>query len=278
VWTKGDSTGTDDIQRAVAALVTDQESLRSLLPSVASAAAKGDWGGFAQDTQALLLARIYLELKDTTKAKAASERLLASYPDSATALAMAGEAYRLSGDLKGWRDLLDSRLAKRPEDRALLLQRVDEAVAEGDFTAALDRCRKSLDSAHATSEDRNRCARLAVFAGKVDEEALAEAQSANLAEHKDNAAYLTTEAWINAELGNMAEARQLLLDAMDEAGLEEPSSDMWFAFGRMYEQYGVPAAAAAAYRRVKPAKKGAKEVRLDTTLLANARLKAMHMD
>ena len=277
LWSAGESKGDTDIQRAAAALITDATTLQSLLPAV-EAAATSTPGGFAKDNLELLAAKVTLELKDSAKATAYTSDLLRLYTDSATAIARRGEAYRLSGDLPSWRTLLEGRLAKRPEDRQLLLQRIDEAVAEGDFATALGRCRKALDPGHATPQDQNRCARLAVFGGKVDEEALAEAQSANLAGHNDNAAYLTTAAWVNVELGNMAEARQELLDAMDEAGLEQPNSEMWYAFGRMYELYGVTEAAAAAYRQVQPANEIASGVPLDADVLARARLKALHLD
>lgn len=63
--------------------------------------------------------------------------------------------------------------------------------------------------------------------------------------------------------------------AMSRGNLSEPNSSVWYAFGIIYEQYGVPTAAIAAYKRVeKP--KGLKADRRIRP--CSNRLKALHVN
>jgi len=55
---------------------------------------------------------------------------------------------------------------------------------------------------------------------------------------------------VYAEIGKISEAREMILKAMDEWGLEEPNETCWYIFGRIAEQYGMTDAAMATYRRV----------------------------
>jgi predicted Zn-dependent protease len=61
---------------------------------------------------------------------------------------------------------------------------------------------------------------------------------------------LHTLSCIYAELGRTGEARQLIVQAMEAAELEEPESNVWYVFGRIAEQYGRLASAQEAYARV----------------------------
>jgi hypothetical protein len=74
-------------------------------------------------------------------------------------------------------------------------------------------------------------------------------------------------------VGRTAEARQLLLQAMSVAGLEEPDSSIWYGFGRIYEQYGLNDAAIGAYRRVEMPAGNLDPA--DTFVLAQSRLAAL---
>jgi hypothetical protein len=53
-----------------------------------------------------------------------------------------------------------------------------------------------------------------------------------------------------AELGKTTEARDVLWQAMEVAGLDVPDSPVWLVVGRMAENFGARAAALAAYKKV----------------------------
>ena len=76
-------------------------------------------------------------------------------------------------------------------------------------------------------------------------------------------AALHTQSCIYAELNRTREARDILYQAMDEQGLEDPDGTCWYVLGRMAEQYGLPEAAREAYLRVgsKPQPFGAADFR-----------------
>jgi predicted TPR repeat methyltransferase len=59
-----------------------------------------------------------------------------------------------------------------------------------------------------------------------------------------------TLACLYAEQDKSKEARDLLLKAMETAGLPEPDSAVWLVLGEIAEQYGETDAARAMYARV----------------------------
>jgi tetratricopeptide (TPR) repeat protein len=271
-WTAGQSKGPQAIELAGASLLSDKSTLLPLLPQVITAR-KNATTATERDNFDLLLATIYLRAEDSTRAKLISQTLLDRQPDSATAVDLAGRAYSLAKDWAAWKSLLDARLQRHPDDRNLLLQSAAEAEAEGDFPRARRAFRIVLDSGHALVGDYNMYAWLSLFEDSVDDQALAAAQQANLLSKNNDYASLHTLACLDAARGETAEARQLLLEAMSSGHLEEPNSAIWYGFGRIYEQYGVYDAAAAAYKRVE--KPDGVIDPTDTFVLAQSRLKAL---
>jgi tetratricopeptide (TPR) repeat protein len=169
--------------------------------------------------------------------------------------------------------MLQSRLAKRPNDRNLLVQMVEEAEAEGDFLRARKNLRTLLDSGHALAVDYNAFAWLSLFGGTADAKAVEAAQQANLLSNGDGFAELHTLACIYAAQGKTTEARQLLLQAMSSGKLVEPNGPIWFGFGLIYEQYGVRDAAISAYKRVQKPEGWISPI--DVFMLAQIRLQAL---
>jgi tetratricopeptide (TPR) repeat protein len=134
--------------------------------------------------------------------------------------------------------------------------------------------KKLQDERKATANDYNSLAWLSLFDGPVDEDALHAAQQANLLTKSSNFSVMHTLACLYAEMGKTEDARQLLLQGMKADAIEEPNGAAWFAFGRIYEQYGLPDAAAAAYRKVDKQDDETSEAE-DTYLLAQQRLKKL---
>jgi tetratricopeptide (TPR) repeat protein len=272
LWVVGRSSGVQEIKLAAASLLSDRSMLQALLPS-AVAARKSASTETERDNLDLLLASLYLDTQDGPDAEVIARHLLQRQPDSDTAVNLVGRAYGLEKKWAAWRSLLDARLQKHPDNRGLLVQSASEAEAEGDFARARRNYRSILDSGRASVEDNNMYAWLSLFNDSADEQALAAAQQANLLTQQNNFNSLHTLACLDAAVGRTAEARQLLLQAMSVAGLEEPDSSIWYGFGRIYEQYGLNDAAIGAYRRVEMPAGNLDPA--DTFVLAQSRLAAL---
>ena len=74
--------------------------------------------------------------------------------------------------------------------------------------------------------------------------------------------------------GGLAIARYAVVSGPDlREGNREPNSSTSYAFGAIYEQYGVPDAVIAAYKKAKP--EGTMSA-VDTYVLAQRHLRALH--
>ena len=233
---------------AAAALATDTDLLKTVVPLIAQARKEATATRSRVELDQLL-ANVYLKLKDAPNALSVTTRLLNQFPDSTTAVHLAGRSFELRRDWSAWRALLTKRLQSQPNDQLLLLEDADEAVAEADYPRARAAYGRLRNGTHAKANDDTMYAWLSLFEGKPDEEALAAAQRATLNASGQDYTSLLTLACVNAALGNAVEAHQQLLDAMSSANLVQPDPGIWYGFGRIYEQYGIPDAAIAAYKR-----------------------------
>ena len=91
---------------------------------------------------------------------------------------------------------------------------------------------------------------------------------------KDAPSILHTLACLYAEAGKTKEAHDVLLRAMDDWNLDEPNDEVWYALGRIAEQYGEREIAIADYRKLKKPK-DALAIPTSSWRLAQMRLKAM---
>ncbi len=251
LWPAIADSAPQSIELAAASLVSDKATLLSTLPAAIDARKRAKTDEQRNNFD-LLIASIYLRAEDAGNAKLISQQLLNRHPDSPTAVALTGSAFRLAKDWPAWKSVLDTQLQKRPNDRSVLQQYAFEAESEGDFARARHSYQTILDSGHALPDDYNMDAWLSLFQASVDDQALAAAQQANLLTRNANYSYLHTLACLYAARADTAEARQLLLEAMSTGNMEVPDGDIWYGFGLIYEQYGVDDAATAAYQRVPP--------------------------
>jgi tetratricopeptide (TPR) repeat protein len=132
---------------------------------------------------------------------------------------------------------------------------------------------KLFDNGKATSNDYNGFAWTALFDNKIDADVIKAAQQSNMLSHNASFGDMHTLACLYAGQGRTAEARDLLLKVMTVASLSEPNSEVWYALGSIYEQYGVTDAAIEAYHKVE--KPEGRIYPTSTWLLAQARLKAL---
>jgi tetratricopeptide (TPR) repeat protein len=126
----------------------------------------------------------------------------------------------------------------------------------------------------ATSADLNNMAWNALIRGAVTPEFIEHAQrSLQLAQNRGPAP-MHTLASLYAEIGQTAQARDLLIQSIGLRGNEGPESDDWYVLGRIAEQFGVLDTAAEAYAKVeKPTDERA--IPDSAYLLAQRRLAAM---
>jgi tetratricopeptide (TPR) repeat protein len=198
----------------------------------------------------LLLAFAALGAEQPAIALTAAKPLLEQYPDSPTALSLAGKAYARLGDPGAWQALLATQLASRPQDTDLLWQQARAFEAAHDFNAALKSEQAILNSGKAAANDYNSYAWIGLFDGHLDDASVKAAQQANVMSNNRNFSELHTLACIYAAQGRTTEARQVLRQAIEATNQITPNSEVWYALGLIYEQYGARSAALTAYGKV----------------------------
>jgi tetratricopeptide (TPR) repeat protein len=90
----------------------------------------------------------------------------------------------------------------------------------------------------------------------------------------NNPSYLHTLGCVYTLAGKTKEARDVLLQALDLGGLDQPSGDFWYAFGRLAEEYGEREVAIHDYEKVSAPGEMLSEP-LSTYRLAQNRLHAL---
>jgi tetratricopeptide (TPR) repeat protein len=157
--------------------------------------------------------------------------------------------------LRRWAELrrvAEERLRGAPGQPAAVRALISALRHEGDFAGVERLCGPLLDSGRAQAGDFNNCAWAALFVDGTRDVALARARRAVELSGRKSAASLHTQAVLHAEMGQYAEAREIILEAIAaRESLEEPQPDDWYVFGRIAEGYGLPQAARAAYARVR---------------------------
>jgi len=257
---------------AAYALIAGSDSAEAVLPAMEKARAA------APATQKLdydmLMLQSWYGMHEWKKSEALAKSLLAEHPRSETALFYYVNAAGQLGDVAGLKQAGDAALALKPND-AVTLRTLSQANAFAyQYGQAKTYLKTLQDEGKATATDYNSLAWLSLFDGPVDQDALHAAQQANLLTKSNNFSIMHTLACLYADMGKTEDARQLLLQGMKADAIDTPDSAVWFAFGMIYEQYGLPDAATAAYRKVEkqPDDISAAE---DTYVLAQQRLKKL---
>ena len=199
----------------------------------------------------LVLAYAYAAQKKWTELAAIAQDLMKAAPDSLIAYNFATEAYGQLKNFDEWDKLLQTRLQKHPDDPDYIRSAAMLARYRGDVRRARELLKGLKDRGKTTPSDLNWYAWDALMLpGPVDQDSLDAAQRANDLTKNGSFAILHTLACLYAEAGKPGQARELLLKAMDAAKLEEPDSEVWFAYGKIAEQYGETEAARIMYARV----------------------------
>jgi len=247
-WTRGDDADPKKMRLAAIALLEGSFAIGEYVNELKSARAQ------ATDSDAtkldLLLADAAMKLRDWDLLFEVSSRLLAAHPASDVALQ---EVVTASVFTKNWdagQKAITARLARIPDDLPAVRSSAQLAEGKGNFVQARSIIRPLIDNNRAEMRDFNNYTWNALFVGKVTEEDVSILQRAIANKSDSSYAEVHTLACLYAEIGKTKEARELLLRAMDSGGLDEPNEPIWYGFGRIAEDYGLPAVALSLYQRV----------------------------
>jgi len=197
------------------------------------------------------------------------ERLSQQAPDSATAFNIHVGALTRLDRADAIAKLANARLTRFPKDDDALRALGGAAMNRGDYASCDKYYRQVIEELRPSASDYNNIAWNALLSGVNLDRALDEARQA-MQLPGAGPALLHTLASLYAETGKSLEAREALLQSMDDAGRDEPADHDWYVLGRIAENYGATDAALAAYKRVEKPKT---DLASSTYVLAARRIK-----
>jgi len=206
--------------------------------------------GDADETNvAFALVYGYDRLRKYEKGVAVASRLQEQYPESDSAFRWHAFFLRAAGRSGEADALAQERLRRTPGDLDALRQMEFNAIAREDYSKARDIAQEIVKQGKGTASELNQIAWYSLFTGRAADSDIDAALKA--AQLSNNAwGILHTLGCLYAEVGKLKEAREVLVQAMDSANLDDPDSSFWYAFGRVAEQAGERDLALADYSRV----------------------------
>ncbi|HEX8253645.1 MAG TPA: tetratricopeptide repeat protein, partial [Thermoanaerobaculia bacterium] len=248
LWTRGREASLDEIRLAAASLLPDTKKSSELaLPVLQAARATAAPDVQWRIDQALHSAFVALERWDD--ALATADRLSERHPDSAAAFR--GAAFAL-GKLKRNDEVRKrglARLEKYPGDYAAQQILGSDALERGAYDEAARYFAGVLDRASAGPGDYNQHAWVALFAKSDLAKAIEEARHA-VTKAPSSYPALNTLAALYAESGRSSEARETLLQSVEQHENDALLSADWYVVGRIAENHGIADAAIEAYQKV----------------------------
>lgn len=249
-WKPGAPGGVDEIRLAAASLVSGQGTEATPAETVLLAARAAAVDDHARARVDLSLAFFYASGRRARELLPVAERLAQAHPESQTAFSLClGALLQLERFAEG-RKLAEDWLAAHPGDPSQLRALAGAEEVSGDLLAASRHYQQLVDAGRADAGDLNNLAWNQVVLGSLDEATVALARQAVEMSQHGEPGILHTLATVLAERGRTTEARQVLLEAMQKAADDDPSSSDWYVLGRIAEQLGAPDAATAAFRKV----------------------------
>lgn len=196
----------------------------------------------------LVLAQAAFKLANWKLFHETSLRLLTARPMSDKALGFAVSAAVYSRDWEMGEKAIADRLARVPDQTWALRQEAALEQSRREFAKAREIERSLIDQNRATIDDVNDYTWNALFLGKVTDEDIALMRQATSGKKIFEVSH--TLACLYADMGKTKEARDVLLQAMDAEGMDQPNEAIWLAFGRIAAEYGLSDVATSLYQRV----------------------------
>jgi len=245
-WTRGDDPDPARMKLAAVAIHAYESGIRDYVDFIKQARAQAKEP--EQTRLDLLLATAAKTTRDWPLLEEVSTRLLAANPGSDSALWDVIEANLRTHHWQVGEKAIATRLGRIPDDETAARVASELADGQGDFVQARSLIRPLIDKNRAGMWDFNEYTWNAIMLGKVSDEDLSILQQAI----NDNSSFneIHTLACLYAEMGKTKEARELLLKAMDAAGMSQPNEPVWYGFARVAEDYGLTEVALTLYQRV----------------------------
>ncbi len=273
LWTKGKDADAAAMKLAAAAILVQTNPTAKEGVSLLEAAFEQTAEEPRKTDLALGLVTGYGRLRAYDRLLAVSAGLAKQYPESLRAFQAQMNALLGLKRFAEADQLAQERLKRLPGDVDALRALARAATERQDYKLAYERTRAVLNSDKSGGEDKNELAWTALFTGTVSDDDVQTALAASQAS-PNNGNVLHTLGCIYAELGKTRQAREVLVQAMDLGGLDEPNGAFWYAFGRIAEQYGEPEVALGDYARVNKPKRE-EEVPTSSYWLAQNRIRIM---
>ncbi len=201
------------------------------------------------DRRSALLAKAELGAGNAAGALQAARALHQGNPESETAVAL----LLLALQEKGLRDeairTAQAQVERKPQQIDVRRVLAELRARGGDFEGAAREEEELLGLPRSNAIDVNNAAWYRMVAGRLDERTLSLAQQAVDGTGRLEASSLNTLGTVYAEMGRAAEARAVVLEAMDRAESAEPDPSDWYVVGRLLEGFGLTVDAREAYRR-----------------------------
>lgn len=270
-WTRGNAGDKDAILLGAAAILAGDKDDDRAMPLLKSSLERASSDKARAD---LLMALTvgYTARRRPAEAEVFAGQLARMNPSSAAAFQGYASALLSQMRWKQARVIAEERLTRLPDD-ADALRILDRcAFVEGNYDEALRHLRKLIAMGKAKPADWNSIGWQALFHPPVSEQMAQEVQAG--ISQTPTFDVLHTMAMLYAELGKTTEARDVLWQAMEVEGIDEPNSSVWLAVGRIAENFDATAAAQAAYAKVERPKQESEIIGSSYTL-AQRRLAAL---
>ncbi|BDU71789.1 DUF3857 domain-containing protein [Mesoterricola silvestris] len=244
-WKKGQGGTPAEIRLAATTLLVPEKGYEKAVPGLLAA-------GETSERIDLALLWAHRARNEFQPLLAVAERLVKAHP--ASRLATTTQAYALAKCRK-WPQLLaacERALEKEPDDEIFVESRSQALGMVGRFQERSEALKAYIATGKASAGFFNNLAWYELTQGRTNEQTVDLARRALLLQAQKNGAAQHTLASILAERGEVEEALDIFLKETGALGKEEPRSQDWYLAGRIAEQFGEPAAAAACYKRVTP--------------------------
>jgi len=247
LWTRGNPADPDKMRNAALSMAAARKDSKRWIGEIIAArdAAKSDNDRiYLEDS----LTEAYVHSEDWKGVRESALRQLKVYPLSNSTLSILGVACGRLHDWDTWSQAIEARLAAVPDDPDVLREKARWFDMQSKFDESAVILKKLIDSGNATAFDRNEYAWDALVKHQVTQESIDQARQA--VSLNKSAGIVQTLASLYAENGNSREAEHLLVEVMDDHGMDKPDSSLWYVFGRIAENYHQSDAAVACYKRV----------------------------
>jgi uncharacterized protein DUF3857/transglutaminase superfamily protein len=248
-WQSGSQESADAIRLAAATLLPEtKNSAKLALPILLAARDKTPDDAKWRIDQALAFA--YEASKNWTELLATADRLSAKYPDSQRAFRFSVRALMQLNRAAEADQRAVARLQKMPKDRAAIQAIADIAFQTANFARAEEYYAKAMSLPNLTAQEYNSHSWVTLFMPAADRAKAIEEARRGVEMAPTSHAVLNTLAALYADDNKTSEARETLLQSLEESTSAEPQGADWFVLGRIAESYGINDAAIEAYERV----------------------------